>query len=162
LDEATSALDNKSEKKVQKALDNISNKNVTTVIIAHRLSTIQNADLIYAIKDGKVVEKGTHEELLKLNGYYAGMVKSQMDGQDYKKTKINKRDRHSSNYSSVSFDNEIEKDDDVIGEKPKKKKKMISVQRSRIFALYRNRKMLVFLASVASFFCWSCNALCRI
>ena len=155
LDEATSALDNKSEKNVQRALDNISNKNVTTVIIAHRLSTIQNADVIYAIKDGKVLEKGTHEELLKLNGYYAGMVKSQMDGTDNKKDNMNKKDRHSSVYSTMSsnFENELNKSDDEIKkEKPKKKKKLISVQRGRIFSLYRNRKMLVFLASVASFF----------
>ena len=155
LDEATSALDNKSEKNVQRALDNISNKNVTTVIIAHRLSTIQNADVIYAIKDGKVLEKGIHEELLKLNGYYAGMVKSQMDGTDNKKDNMNKKDRHSSVYSAMSsnFENELNKSDDEIKkEKPKKKKKLISVQRGRIFSLYRNRKMLVFLASVASFF----------
>ena len=155
LDEATSALDNKSEKNVQRALDNISNKNVTTVIIAHRLSTIQNADVIYAIKDGKVLEKGTHEELLKLNGYYAGMIKSQMDGTDNKKDNMNKKDRHSSVYSAMSsnFENELNKSDDEIKkEKPKKKKKLISVQRGRIFSLYRNRKMLVFLASVASFF----------
>ena len=155
LDEATSALDNKSEKNVQRALDNISNKNVTTVIIAHRLSTIQNADVIYAIKDGKVLEKGTHEELLKLNGYYAGMVKSQMDGTDNKEYKMDKKDRHSSIYSAMSsdFENELNKgDDEIKKEKPKKKKKLISVQRGRIFSLYRNRKMLVFFASVASFF----------
>ena len=155
LDEATSALDNKSEKNVQRALDNISHKNFTTLIIAHRLSTIQNADVIYAIKDGKVLEKGTHEELLKLNGYYAGMVKSQMDGTDNKKDNMNKKDRHSSVYSAMSsnFENELNKSDDEIKkEKPKKKKKLISVQRGRIFSLYRNRKMLVFLASVASFF----------
>ena len=155
LDEATSALDNKSEKNVQRALDNISNKNVTTVIIAHRLSTIQNADVIYAIKDGKVLEKGTHEELLKLNGYYAGMVKSQMDGTDNKEYKMDKKDRHSSVYSAMSsdFENSLNKgDDEIKKEKPKKKKKLISVQRGRIFSLYRNRKMLVFFASVASFF----------
>ena len=51
LDEATSALDNKSEKIVQKALDNISKRNITTIIIAHKLTTIKNADLIYVLKD---------------------------------------------------------------------------------------------------------------
>ena len=86
LDEATSALDNKSEKEVQRALDNICQKNVTTVIIAHRLSTIKNADLIYAIKDGHVVEQGTHKQLLNLNGYYAGLVRSQL-AQDEIETK---------------------------------------------------------------------------
>ena len=49
---------------VQRALDNISQKNITIVIIAHRLSTIKNADLIYAIKEGRVIEQGTHKELL--------------------------------------------------------------------------------------------------
>ena len=78
LDEATSALDNQSEKEVQAALDHISERNVTTVIIAHRLSTIKNADCIFAIKEGKVCEVGTHEELLAKNGYYAGLVKSQL------------------------------------------------------------------------------------
>ena len=78
LDEATSALDNKSEKEVQKALDNISSKNITTIIIAHRLSTIKNADLIYVLKDGKILEQGNHNQLLESNGFYAELVKSQI------------------------------------------------------------------------------------
>ena len=78
LDEATSSLDNKSEKEVQKALDNISKKNITTIVIAHRLSTIKNADLICAMKDGKIVEQGTHNELLEMNGYYAGLIREQL------------------------------------------------------------------------------------
>ena len=71
-------MDNKSEKEVQRALDNISQKSVTTVIIAHRLSTIKNADLIYACKKGKVLEQGTHQQLLDKGGYYAGLVRSQL------------------------------------------------------------------------------------
>jgi len=69
LDEATSSLDNVSEKAVQKAIDKISKK-CTTFIIAHRLSTIQNADTIHVVDNGKIVESGSHNELLKKKGKY--------------------------------------------------------------------------------------------
>lgn len=69
LDEATSALDTESEKLVQDALEKLM-KNRTTLVIAHRLSTIKNADEIYVMHEGKVVERGHHNELFELNGYY--------------------------------------------------------------------------------------------
>jgi ATP-binding cassette, subfamily B, bacterial len=69
LDEATSSLDNISENTVQKAINKIS-KNCTTLIIAHRLSTIQNADIIYVIDQGKIIESGTHSQLLKQKSKY--------------------------------------------------------------------------------------------
>ena len=69
LDEATSALDTESEKIVQEALDRLTSSR-TTIAIAHRLSTIRNADIICVMHEGKIVERGRHEELLELNGYY--------------------------------------------------------------------------------------------
>lgn len=69
LDEATSALDNTTELLIQQALDELC-KGRTTIVVAHRLSTIRNADEIMVISDGKIKEKGTHEELMKLNGAY--------------------------------------------------------------------------------------------
>lgn len=78
LDEATSALDAASEKLVQEALDKaIETGGRTTITIAHRLSSIQNSDLIAVVKDGKIVEHGSHFELLALNGVYSGLVKQQ-------------------------------------------------------------------------------------
>ncbi len=69
LDEATSALDTESEKLVQDALFRLM-KSRTTIAIAHRLSTIKNADIIYVLHEGEIVEQGTHEQLLEMNGYY--------------------------------------------------------------------------------------------
>lgn len=82
LDEATSALDTESEKLVQDALDHLLNTNnqMTTVVIAHRLQTVRNADNIIVLDKGCVLEQGTHEELLKLNGMYQKMVKRAEDG----------------------------------------------------------------------------------
>jgi ATP-binding cassette, subfamily B, bacterial len=77
LDEATSSLDSESEALVQEALDKLM-KNRTTIIIAHRLSTIRKVDRIYVLKDGEIVEKGSHEELsLQENGFYANLVRLQ-------------------------------------------------------------------------------------
>nr|CAD7578382.1 unnamed protein product [Timema californicum] len=78
LDEATSALDTSSEAKVQAALDKAS-EGRTTIIVAHRLSTIRGADRIVTINDGKVVEQGTHEELIALKGHYYKLVMAQVN-----------------------------------------------------------------------------------
>jgi subfamily B ATP-binding cassette protein MsbA len=76
LDEATSALDTESEKLVQEALNNLM-KNRTSLIIAHRLSTIQNADMIVVLENGKIVEQGTHPELINANGLYRKLIDMQ-------------------------------------------------------------------------------------
>lgn len=76
LDEATSALDTESERKIQSALDELL-KNRTSLVIAHRLSTIENADLILVMDGGRIVERGTHQQLLAQNGYYANLYKMQ-------------------------------------------------------------------------------------
>ena len=79
LDEATSALDTESEKAVQDALEKLM-KNRTSIVIAHRLSTIQKADLIVVMQKGKIVEQGTHEELIAKNGTYNKLVNMQSLG----------------------------------------------------------------------------------
>ena len=78
LDEATSSVDTRTEAIIQKAMDGLM-KNRTSFVIAHRLSTIKNADLILVMKDGDVIEKGNHEELMAAGGFYANLYNSQFD-----------------------------------------------------------------------------------
>ena len=81
LDEATSSVDTRTEVLIQKAMDSLM-KGRTSFIIAHRLSTIRDADLILVMKDGDIVEQGTHEDLLAQNGFYADLYNSQFESTD--------------------------------------------------------------------------------
>ncbi len=78
LDEATSSVDTRTEKVIQEAMDNLT-KNKTSFVIAHRLSTIKNSDLILVMKNGSIIEKGTHAELLQRNGVYRELYDSQFE-----------------------------------------------------------------------------------
>ncbi len=78
LDEATSSVDTRTEAMIQKAMDNLM-KNRTSFVIAHRLSTIKNADLILVLKDGNIVEQGSHDELIKKQGFYEKLYNSQFE-----------------------------------------------------------------------------------
>jgi ATP-binding cassette subfamily B protein len=78
LDEATSSVDTRTEQQIQNAMDMLM-ENRTSFVIAHRLSTIKNADLILVLKDGDIIESGTHDELLEKDGFYAELYNSQFD-----------------------------------------------------------------------------------
>ncbi len=78
LDEATSSVDTRTERRIQKAMNNLM-QGKTSFVIAHRLSTIQDADLILVMKDGDIIEQGTHEELLEQAGFYASLYQSQFE-----------------------------------------------------------------------------------
>ena len=78
LDEATSSVDTRTEEEIQKAMDNLM-KGRTSFVIAHRLSTIRDADLILVMKDGDIIEQGTHESLLAAKGFYANLYNSQFE-----------------------------------------------------------------------------------
>ena len=78
LDEATSSVDTRTEVRIQKAMDNLM-KGRTSFVIAHRLSTIRDADLILVMRDGDIVEQGTHDQLIEAGGFYADLYNSQFE-----------------------------------------------------------------------------------
>ena len=81
LDEATSSLDTKTERSIQNGLQTIC-AGRTTLIVAHRLSTVIHADRILVLSDGQIIEKGTHQDLLSKNGFYASMWQEQLENKD--------------------------------------------------------------------------------
>jgi ATP-binding cassette subfamily B multidrug efflux pump len=81
LDEATSSVDTRTERLIQKALEDLLHGR-TSFVIAHRLSTIRNADQVLVVDDGRIIERGTHEELMKANGFYYRLYMSQFQAQE--------------------------------------------------------------------------------
>jgi ATP-binding cassette subfamily B multidrug efflux pump len=78
LDEATSSVDTRTEQRIQKAMNHLM-QGRTSFVIAHRLSTIKDADLILVMKDGDIIEQGSHEDLIAQNGFYAELYNSQFE-----------------------------------------------------------------------------------
>ena len=120
LDEATSALDTESEAVVQEALDRIHTSR-TTIVIAHRLSTVRNADLIVALEEGQVKEKGSHDELMGQKGLYYSLVERQMagkevleDGEVKEHTERKMSSRKMSRQKSVAKDKHQKEDDTEV------------------------------------------------
>ena len=80
MDEATSSVDAATEEMIQETMNGI-RKKYTTILIAHRLSTVQNADKIYVLNKGKIVEEGNHKELLEKKGFYYSLIEAQKKGE---------------------------------------------------------------------------------
>ncbi|XP_054737347.1 multidrug resistance protein homolog 49 [Anastrepha obliqua] len=139
LDEATSALDPTSERRVQDALDLVS-QGRTTLVVSHRLSTVTNADLIVFVKDGVVVEQGTHEELMRLEGLYCKLVmisKHKTEEEALANTSNAVRQRKQQLKVLVDSDEEGESsydeaDAESMAGKKKSKKKKIHVEKDKI------------------------------
>jgi ABC-type multidrug transport system fused ATPase/permease subunit len=113
FDEATSALDNICEKEVQKTLDSVC-KDITSISIAHRISTIINADLIVCLNNGKIIDKGTHEELKQRSPFYLHLINQEEEDEEYENEEYENEDEHEENKienesywkKDQSFDNE--------------------------------------------------------
>ena len=148
LDEATSALDYINEKEVQEALDNLKFKNITTFVISHRLCTILNSDMIYFMKEGKIVEQGTHKELFNKNGLYKKLIKNQVDEEG--NLKVNEETLEN------SFSQELRrKRTQVIYYKGTKSVQSIIAPELSIKALFqivKEEKILIFIGIITSIF----------
>ena len=148
LDEATSALDYINEKEVQAALDNLKFKNITTFVISHRLCTIINSDMIYFMKEGKIVEQGTHKELFVKNGLYTKLIKNQVDEDG--NLNINEETQENSFNEELTRRRTL-----VIYSKGLKRKQSLRGPDFSIKALFRlvqDNKILIFLGVISSIF----------
>ena len=145
LDEATSALDYKNELEVQKALDNLKSKNITTLVISHRLNTIINSDMIYFMKEGKIVEEGTHKDLFFQNGLYKKLIKNQVD--EYGDLLI----KNIKIQTPQKFEKELIRRRSLIHlNKEENKGEKIPLSVKTLFLIVKDKKILIFFGIISS------------
>ena len=148
MDEATSSIDIRTEKRVQAALDRVS-KNRTTIVIAHRLSTIKRADKIVVLRQGKLVEEGTHETLLTdTDGVYYGLVHAQeltMEAEQETDNSLNKINTATTEHSEAVHASVGKKADEEDGYK----KQGILFSLGRLIAEQRSHWFLYSIAFIA-------------
>lgn len=153
LDEATSALDTESEHIVQKALDDLlAQRARTTLIIAHRLATIKNAGVIFVLEEGRIVEQGTHAELLKLKGLYCQLVELQQVTNVSNGVEALVR-RTTSSGSDVALERTLSRNlsggsDQGLQEAPPEDDEDVEVRTSRLWAMQKPEAMFLALALV--------------
>ncbi len=146
LDGITAALDYISQKEIQKALDNISQMKMTTIIISNKLSLIKNADIIYAIKDGQIIEQGTHNELLGNNGFYANLIGPQLAFNEFESENQNEELYKSLISKSAEKDIYIENREDKIAVKWEN----VHVNICNIFRELKNYKLDLIIGCIAT------------
>lgn len=154
LDEATSALDPTSERNVQKALDAAS-LNRTTLVVSHRLSTITNADLIVYVKDGRMAEQGTHEELIAKKGLYYNltMVNKKVDSDEIEKTWDNPRKASIISATLEKYKDEEDEDEivnDVTPDGGEKIKEKYNISFYRLMKLNAPEWKLILIGCIAA------------
>jgi ATP-binding cassette subfamily B (MDR/TAP) protein 1 len=167
LDEATSALDNRSEKEVQKALDQVS-QDITTIIIAHRLSTIINSNKILVLHKGKIVEEGTHEQLMSRPGRYHRLFKSQagtVDEELHRNDAAEQRVSENSNEQANLVEKKELKDEEAVRKEEmerlirikNEKEEMVKKNKKKLLPIIMENKAVVItgtIAAMASGACW--------
>ena len=153
LDEATSALDYKNELEVQKALDNLKLKNITTFVISHRLNTIINSDKIYCMKEGKIVEKGNHKELFNKNGFYKKLIQDQVD--KYGNIIIKEGDIEENNFKkrliakrAMIIQNKINNEKDYINNNNNLKVSVFSLK--KLFNIIKDKNSIIKIGIISS------------
>ena len=150
LDEATSALDYQNELEVQKALDDLKKKNITTFVISHRLNTIINSDIIYCMKDGKIIEQGNHKELFNKNGFYKKLIKDQVDNFGNLIIKNNYTDENSfkkklNNIRAMAINNSINDERNA-----KSDVKMSTVSIKKLFDIVKEKNIFIKIGIISS------------
>ena len=152
LDKPITGLDYEEEKKVLKALDTINKQNITIIMIESQLNILKNSDMIYVLKDGKVIEQGNHKELMDNNGYYTGLIKSEFKMKKFMKLETFEEKSKMRIIRKFSKKKNYLTSNTLRYQLGQKNKQHVKFSISKIFELIKNYKMDLFIGTISGLF----------